>query len=130
MLVGLDGQALATLRASGQPIPAPISGRGLIDTASDITCVTSAVLNRINPTRIGSATTNTMSGSLKGRIFEVSVGIPSPRRGIGPLALQERLLVMEWQQPLPGIDVLIGLDLLAECVLLFDGPRREFTVFD
>ncbi len=70
-----------------------------------------------------------MGGSVKGNLFEVSLSIPSPRRGTGPVALQERLLVMEWPQPLPGLDVLIGLDVLAECVLLFDGPRREFQYF-
>ena len=38
------------------------------------------------------------------------------------------LLVSELANPLPNVDVLIGMDILSECVTLIDGPARQFTL--
>jgi hypothetical protein len=38
------------------------------------------------------------------------------------------LIVMEMPSPIPGVDVLIGLDVLLDCKLLLDGPARSFTL--
>ena len=38
------------------------------------------------------------------------------------------LRVMELANPIPGVEVLIGLDILLDCRLLLDGPARQFTL--
>ena len=35
---------------------------------------------------------------------------------------------MEMPQPIPDIEVLIGMDVLNDCLLIFDGPKKEFTL--
>ena len=41
-LIGLDGATIVALLAAGQPIPAPLSARGEIDTGSNVTAVSAA----------------------------------------------------------------------------------------
>jgi hypothetical protein len=41
---------------------------------------------------------------------------------------RDNLLVMEMPSPIPGVEVLIGLDILLDCKLLLDGPARQFTL--
>src|SRR4051794_10918078 len=38
-LIGVHRTVAVALHAAGQPIPAPVSGRALIDTGSNVTCV-------------------------------------------------------------------------------------------
>jgi hypothetical protein len=38
------------------------------------------------------------------------------------------LVVMEMPIPVPGVEVLIGLDILLDCKLLLDGPARQLTL--
>src|SRR5262249_20136751 len=44
VVIGLDGQEIVDLLTTGQPIPAPLEVRGLVDTATDLTAVGAAVL--------------------------------------------------------------------------------------
>ena len=46
-MIGLDGADTAALVAAGKPVPAPILARALIDTGSDVTCVTITLLRRL-----------------------------------------------------------------------------------
>jgi hypothetical protein len=39
VVIGVNGQTMADLIAAGQPVPAPVSVTGFIDTGTDITCV-------------------------------------------------------------------------------------------
>ena len=36
--------------------------------------------------------------------------------------------VMELSPPIPGVDALIGMDILLMCKLLLDGPAKQFTL--
>jgi hypothetical protein len=38
------------------------------------------------------------------------------------------LTVMEMPSPIPGVEVLIGLDILLNCKLVLEGPARRFTL--
>jgi hypothetical protein len=73
-------------------------------------------------------TTQTLSGSLSIRLFEVSFSIPALSTGTGPLLVLPQLVVMEFTQPLQNIEVLIGLDVLMQCVLQLDGHNRQFAI--
>jgi hypothetical protein len=43
-LIGLDGATTAAHIAAGQPVPAPLFARGEIDTGSNVTAVSAAIL--------------------------------------------------------------------------------------
>jgi hypothetical protein len=45
-----------------------------------------------------------------------------------PFFVDPRLLVTELAQPLPSIEVLIGLDVLLPLIFTLDGPARTFTL--
>ena len=38
------------------------------------------------------------------------------------------LLVMDLANPPPDLEVLIGMDVMSECVVLIDGPAQQFTL--
>ena len=75
VLIGLDGALMLAQVAAGQPITAPIRACGEIDTGSNVTAVSSAILQRLRIPIQYQATTQTASGSLAVNVFRVSVGI-------------------------------------------------------
>jgi hypothetical protein len=130
VMVGLNGHDTAAYVASGRAIPAPRTVRAIIDSGSDMTCVAPGILRQLGLSSIGQASTQTMSGPLTADFFEVSLSIPRSGPLPGPLLLLEQLFVMELTQPLPNIDVLVGKDVLMQCLLISDGPRGMFTIGD
>ncbi len=129
VLIGLNDKATASLVASGQPIPAPILCRGLVDTGTDVTSVAPAVLRQLGLTvPVAKSRTGSTTGSAPVALFKASVNVLDLRNLSGPKLLMSDVLVMELPNPLTNLDVLIGLDVLLTARLLLDGPRREFTL--
>jgi hypothetical protein len=127
--VGLINESTNDLVAAGQPVPAPIQGRGLLDTGSDLTAVESSILVRLGAPYVGFTTTQTASGSVQVPLYRVSLGITDPSQPPGsPWVTQADLLVTKLATALPDLDVLVGLDVLLECTLVLDGRAREFTI--
>jgi hypothetical protein len=127
-LVGLNHQDTATLAQAGQPIPRPVAIRALLDTANDVTAVAGGVVQQLGLGHIKWAQTQTASGSVQVRVYRVSLSISGPTRAPSPLLHRADLLVTELAVVLPNVDVLIGLDVLRECLLIFDGPGDRFTL--
>jgi Aspartyl protease len=129
VVIGLRGTITATLLASGQPITRPIRARGVIDTGTDRTVVSAAILHRLEVTPSHQASTQTVSGSLSVQLFTVSVGVTDFGDPAAPELVEPDLLVMELGTALPKkIEVLIGLDFLLGCKFLLDGPARKFAL--
>jgi hypothetical protein len=127
VVVGHNRKALLQLLAAGQPPPAPLWTTALVDTGSNVTCVTSAVLAKLGLTSTGQGSSHTATGPVAVNLFEVSLSIPPASNVPGPMLTLRDLIVMEMPGPIPGIDVLIGMDVLLECKLLLDGPARQFS---
>ncbi len=127
VLIGLDSKAIAVLRAAGLRIPPPIRARGLLDTCSDLSGVTAAVLQQLPIPPTTTASTHTAAGPARVRIFEVSVSILGPAPSGAFLMTEPDVLVSELPS-LPDADVLIGLDLLLKGNLLLEGLPRQFTL--
>jgi hypothetical protein len=128
VLIGLKGADMAALVAAGKPVPAPALARALVDTGTDVTCCAKWVLQRFGLVPMLQHTTQTASGSASVRLFEVSLSIPGATSASGPLFVLPQLVVMELPQPLQNVEVLIGLDVLLQCVLHVDGPGRQFSL--
>jgi hypothetical protein len=61
-------------------------------------------------------------------LFSVSLGIPLITPTPTSYILDPQLTVMELTAAIPGIDVLIGRDVLLNSKLFLDGPARQFTL--
>jgi hypothetical protein len=127
-VVNLNQPVMAALVAVGQPIPAPIWTVGMIDTGSDISCVTADVVQKLGISPFGQTGTRTAGGPASIRLFHVSLSILPAGNLPGPMLTRSNLLVMELVNPPPGIEVVIGMDILLDCRLLLDGPGRQFTL--
>jgi hypothetical protein len=128
VLLGLNGKDSANLLAQGQPIPAPLHLQGLIDTGSDVTVVAPFVPRHFSLLPLRSTTTQGTTGSAPVDLYEMSLSILNPG-GPGPsMASWDQLVVMESPRGIPSVDVIVGLDVLRECLLIFDGPGQRFIL--
>jgi hypothetical protein len=125
VLIGLPGTRFAALQAAGTPMPPPLQARGIIDPGSDVTCIAAAMLQQLGLVYKVQKTTRTTAGMHSVNIFEVSLSVVGPA---GIVTTQDQLDVMELAALLPGIDVIIGRDVLAECFLFADGPGKRFSL--
>lgn len=129
VLIGLDGATTAALVASTQAIPMPIRCRGLIDTGTDVTCVNAVVLRQLglrHPKK--TATTQGATGSATVDLYKVSASIQDFHQPQGPKLVFADLLVMELPTVLPGLDVLIGMDVLLTARFVLEGPQRQLAL--
>lgn len=125
VLVGVGLPRATALRAAGAQAPAPVSVRALIDTGARYTCVTPEVLQRLGTTFVGTTRIRTPSSGAAGhsrRLFEVSLSIEHP----SPHLLKGAIHVIERSFSGHGVSCLIGRDLLAERLLVYDGAAGSF----
>jgi hypothetical protein len=128
VLIGLPGSAMQSLQQSGQSIPPPLLIRGLLDTGADATALSAACAQRLGLSPIARVSTQTAAGSVIVDQFEISFSISAPHRTGGVLSVRPDLRVTQWLNPSPGLDALVGMDVLSEGLLIFDGPGRQFTL--
>jgi hypothetical protein len=124
--VGLNGKNIAALQAHGQPIPEPVQATALIDTGTDITAVASSVFQQLMLTPTITAKNQTASGTVDVNLYLVSLDLVEPASG-KIIPVYTDMLVSELAVTLPDADVLIGQDVLAECLVIINGPKKEFS---
>jgi hypothetical protein len=131
VMIGLSGDDMAERIVNRQPIPRPLRLRGILDTGSDVTCVSSPIFQHFNLAPIQQTTTQTAGGPATVNLFEVSLTIPSVGGLTGPLLVLDILVVMALADPPSAtIDVLVGRDVLLRLLSVIDGPRGNFTLAD
>jgi hypothetical protein len=128
VLIGLNAQDSTKLIAAGRPVPNPVWAIGLIDTGTNVTCIAGNILHKLGISSFGQTSTHTASGPASVKLFEVSLSIPPASNLPSPMLTQGNLIVMELTDPIPDVEVLIGLDILLDCRLVLDGPGRQFTL--
>ena len=127
VLVNHEAAVLIPLRASGQLCP-PIEGKGLLDTASNVSGVSPAIVSQLRLPPVGPPTTTTgIGGVVNVQLYRVSLHIRDARAPTLPMLTIPSLEVMELP-PGPTCDALIGLDVLRQCRLIVDGPGGFFTL--
>ncbi len=125
--INLDGAAIRSLLAAGQPMPTSFQGRGLLDTGTDMTAISAPILHGLGVPIFGQAQTQGLTGPVAVRVFKVSLCILNLNQPQSPWLVLTDLLVTELPSALP-VDVLIGLDVILGCRLIVDGPGRHFTL--
>jgi hypothetical protein len=126
VFVNLEAAALIPLWQTGTH-PAPIAGRGIIDTGSDITAVSQSILQRLVVPFVFQTATQGIGGSVPVNLYKVSLHILDSRNVSLTWLTLPTLLVMELPTGLQ-FDVLIGLDVIRTCKMLVDGPAGKFTL--
>jgi hypothetical protein len=130
VVVGVKGRTTANLVAAGLAVPPPQSILALLDTGNDITGVDPGILSRLGLVPIRQSTTQTLSGSLPVRLFEVSLIVSQPGVPKAPLLVLDQLIVMALPIPVSGADAVLGRDVADLLLLILDGPGKEMTVAD
>lgn len=126
VMIGLDAPSCRALQQAGQAIPRPLQLTGVMDTATDVPAIAPRVLKVLALPQLGSAQTHTASGSVTVGIYEVSLSILPPA-GSAPMFTAPHLVVSELIHAAPGIEVLVGLDIIWQGVLNIDGPNLVFS---
>jgi hypothetical protein len=134
VFIGLSAPDAANLRRAGRPIPPAVRVQALVDTGADTTCLDPNALVTltavgVTPLRIGLVNVPTLGGLRPMVEYTVSLTIPPPggMPSRGGLTLCNLPVV---EQPLGqiGYEALLGRDVLAHCVLIYDGPSRAYTL--
>jgi hypothetical protein len=127
--VGVSTPRRLALASANQPIPALVQVRALIDTGASGTCVDPSVLNTLGLTPTGSVPMITPSTGVTPHVadqYDVSLFVPcgtQPALAIPTLGVScVQLLLAQ------GFHVLLGRDVLAQCVLTYNGSRAWFTL--
>ena len=116
------------LREQGEPVPSAITGRAIIDTGADQSCIAASLARLLRLRPIDTKRILTPAGSpLEAQVYWALVEFPGASlepRGLGVLGASladERIL----GEP---IVMLVGRDLLKQAHLTYDGPRGVFTL--
>jgi len=115
------------LAERGQPIPAPVAGWALLDTGATRSCVDASVLQKLGLSPVGVVQTATAGGMVPQYLYPARLRFPAEGLDIEfasvigvdlkGLRIADRELI-----------VLIGRDVLAHCVLIYNGPGGFFTL--
>jgi hypothetical protein len=97
-----------------------------MDTAADVTAVAPSIFQALGLPVSGTARTHTAGGPVVVSVYDVSLSIP-PATGTAPLFTVPQLTVTDLLHTAPGIEVLVGLDVLLQGVLHVDGPAGFFS---
>jgi hypothetical protein len=125
--VGVSEPRRRALVAAGSPIPPEFNARFLVDTGASVSGIDLAILAGlgINPTvSISIHTVSTDGKAAQMAKYDVSLMLPSktvamhiPIVSVVGARLREQ-----------GFDGLLGRDVLGECLLVYNGPDKAFTL--
>ncbi len=114
--------------AQGQPAPAPFQVPALVDTGSNVTCVSAHVIRLLGlrPTRAG--TSQNVGGIVKVDLYTINLTLLTMT--YADLLAFTDLAVMGLPYPLDAVEAIIGRDLLDQMHFHYDGPGGTFTLAD
>ncbi len=103
------------------PVPAPITGMGLIDTGASITAVDVSIIQSLGIQPVGISNVFTPQGSTQQELFPVKLSF------IGTPIIFNFSSVLGSELRNQGILALIGRDVLSRCILIYNGPAGHFS---
>ena len=128
-IVGVSQARLAALTAASQPMPSAQRVRALLDTGASCTCVDPSILAALSIPSTGTTLVNSpTTGSSPQTVNVYDVGILIPGATLPPLFLSTVAVAELELLQVQGFHVLIGRDILASCVVHYNGPLKLVTV--
>jgi hypothetical protein len=125
-LLGLAAVDLAVAPGGAAAAAGLLHARGMIDTGTTVTAVAPGMLARLNVPRGPAVDTATAGGVVQVHFYQVSFTIYERASGI--MLTRGNWTVTNLLHDLADIDVLFGLDLLREVVLMVNGPGQTFSL--
>jgi hypothetical protein len=128
-IVSVSGPRILALQKAGQPVPPSIPVRALIDTGASSTCIDSSLVGPLGITPTGTIPIHTpTTGGVPHVANQYDVGLMIPGGPTDPPLVQITLPVTDHALAVQGIQALIGRDVLAQCLLSYNGVMRLFTL--
>lgn len=130
VMVGVSEARAVALAAARQPIPRLVATSALVDTGASHSCVDPSIVRDLGLTPTGSVEVTAPSGDGHPRIaeqYDVSLTIPA---GIGesPLIFPTLPVFCSDLHNSGAFNALIGRDVLASCLLSYNGRTGLFTL--
>ncbi len=129
--IGVSKARHGALTTAGQPIPSLVQIQALVDTGASCTCIDPSVLNSLGLTPTGIVTVNTPSTGTQPHTalqYDVSILIPGALPTHVPLIVDNIAVVAAQLLAAQGFQALIGRDILAQCLLTYNGQMDEFSL--
>jgi hypothetical protein len=128
VLIGLSRANAQSLRKKGQAIPQAIPLRALLDSGSDTTSVVDAAIAPPGLLPVGPILVNTANGPAIVNRYAVSLTVLDPGGNASRNLVRPDQPILGMASPPVGFDVVIGMDLLKECLSVADGPAGQFSL--
>lgn len=119
------------LQESDQDVPQAVPVQSVVDTGASATCVDPTVLEKLKLNPTGSVDVHTPSTAGTPETFDqfdVGLVIPGSEASHVPLRLETISVLAADRLASQGYEVLIGRDILADCILVYNGPTESFTL--
>jgi hypothetical protein len=129
--VGVSIPRRDALITAGQTVPDIVPIQALIDTGASATCLDLSVLKALSLTPTGSASIETPSTGGKPFIadqYDISLIVPPADLNQIPLIVETLPVVCVSIFDSFGYHALIGRDILAKCVFVYNGSMKFFTL--
>lgn len=122
--LSLTGAAQAALTQSGQPVPAPVSAKLLVDTGASHSCIADGVLGPLGLHPVGTLGINTPSShNVACALYAVRITLPHG-------GYLDTTVIQTPPGGLAGqtVEGLLGRDVLRYGLLIYLGQRSQFTL--
>jgi len=112
----------AQLQSQGKPVPPAQTVKGLVDTGASISTVSDAVSSAAGLQQVGSVPIGGVGGMSEKPIFAASFALPKYGVKVDPIEVGGVSI------PMPGVDILVGRDILKALHLDYEGPEGVFQL--
>jgi hypothetical protein len=128
--IGLSRPVQIARQQAGQVTPAPLVVTALLDTGAECTCIEQALVPRLAlPLHTTGLTNIPALGGVTGSLrYTAGVTLMHPSGKHGQHLVVQALAVTAVSLGAFGVDAVIGRDVLAQCVLIYDGAAGTFTL--
>jgi len=129
VLIGVSEPLRKIMKTQGAAVPKPVSIRVLLDTGASGTCVDLATLSALGLVPTGTALIHTVSTTgtpVPAALYDVSLALVHPGQQF--VRWFDAVPVMGASLAAQGIQGLVGRDILAQCLLVYDGQAGTFTL--
>lgn len=123
VVISADQAFTAALQAASKPIPQPVTGLALVDTGATTTCIDKTVAQQMGLAPSGTAKLSSASHQ-ETECLTYPVQLFFPAWNVGLQAARAMGVTIANQ----GIVVLVGRDLLQNCVLVYNGADGAFAL--
>ena len=126
VLLALTPADAGKLRSAGQPVPAPLTVRALLDSGASDSCIDTRCVQTLALAPKGTRTfyTPSLAGPQTLTEYEVSLTLLHPQASYTFYSLPVAAAVLSPQ----GIEALLGRNVLKQCLFVYDGHGGTWSL--